>query len=153
MPKELPRGVEDFERGPKKRVTNKGFRSAKQMNEADRAKNGDIESKIPDTVLAAIKQIDSSFDSASLLEAIIRHFGGIEAVAFALKEEFDALPAGSQGRQKILELINRLTVNVTRDKPETVNWDDLDDDELIIAAGHVIGAISKKRVGVKNGLQ
>jgi hypothetical protein len=64
---------------------------AKRRPASDRDDVEEVQGYLSETVIAAIRQVDASFDSASLLEAIVRHFGGIEKVALKLSLEYDAL--------------------------------------------------------------
>ncbi len=104
----------------------------------------EMEQYLPDRVIKAIAQVDSSFDSQKLLEAIIHHFGGPEKFAFQIVQEFKAAGPGTLVRQRILEMVNRLTMNVSASSPPSKNAGDMDDDELFEAAGQVVSVVIRK---------
>ncbi|MBX6315912.1 MAG: hypothetical protein IRY99_23815 [Isosphaeraceae bacterium] len=69
--------------------------------------------RIPAEVKRLLAKPRRGVDSAALLNAIIEAWGGHQKLAFDAHTEYQAAKPGSMTRQRILEMITRLTVQVT----------------------------------------
>jgi hypothetical protein len=74
-----------------------------------------IGSRLPPGMLRQIKAQPLTVDSASLLKDLIEEWGGTKKLAHDIRREFARAPRGGQIRQRILEMIQRLVINVTND--------------------------------------
>jgi hypothetical protein len=64
--------------------------------------------RIPEGINDEIAKLQAGFDSAILLKAIIRAFGGVERFAEELYHEYQEAEPGSPNRQKTLALVATL---------------------------------------------
>lgn len=88
----------------------------------------------------------ASADSETLLTEILEAWGGARNLARDLHSEFHEAGAGSMTRQRILEMIQRLIVNNTKDDlARSFKPSDLADDDLEL---HAMRLLSK---GLGNG--
>lgn len=87
-----------------------------------------------------------SFDSAGFLESIIEHWGGVAALAADLRQDYIAAKPGSMPRQRIIELISRLTIAVTNQGAATPkDPSNLSDEELVDEADRILSAIADRK--------
>lgn len=89
----------------------------------------------PEAIAKALAGDDRSVDSGMLLNAIIENWGGYQAFSRDIFSEYQAMKPGAMGRQKILEMVNRLTIVVTSQeiaKPRSPG--DMTDEELATTA-------------------
>lgn len=69
---------------------------------------------VPEHIARALaKGKGAGIDSAKLLSALLDRWGGCDRFAQDIHGEFQQAKAGSMTRQRILEMISRLTVQVT----------------------------------------
>ena len=64
--------------------------------------------------LALLAKDEINFDSAELLSLIVEHWGGPARLAADLRQDYLEAKPGSMTRQRIVEMISRLTVQVTQ---------------------------------------
>lgn len=108
----------------------------------------EVEQFIPDNVINAITNVDPSFNSGKLLEAIIHYWGGVDKFAFSIVQEYKSTKPGTLVRQRIFEMINRLTMNVSQHTPPSKNAEEMETEELeaaVVAAVKSVDAKEKKR--------
>lgn len=94
-------------------------------------------------VAKALAANPRGIDSGMLLNSLIECFGGSTRFSAAIYAEFSTAKPGSLTRTKIIEMISRLTVVVTQQeiaKPK--RGEDLDDDELMASAAHLLKRMS-----------
>lgn len=98
---------------------------------------------VPEHVARALARgKGAGIDSAGLLNALIDRWGGKDRFASDIQSEFQAARPGSMTRQRILEMISRLTVQVTaqegaRPKPAR----EMSDADLIASARSLLEKI------------
>lgn len=96
----------------------------------------------PDAMREAIAATGNGVDSGMLLNSLIECWGGAGAFARDIFSEYQQGKPGGLTRQKILEMVSRLTIVVTNQqiarprKPE-----DMTDDELAAVAAALLGRI------------
>jgi hypothetical protein len=84
---------------------------------------------------ALVRSKGVGIDSAGLLAALIDRWGGKDRFAMDIQQEFQCARPGSMTRQRILEMISRLCVQVTAQKlarPRTAR--EMSDAELLATA-------------------
>lgn len=96
----------------------------------------------PAAVGKALAHTKRGIDSGMLLNSLIENFGGPARFTAAIFAEFQAAPEGSMPRQKILEMISRLTIVVTsQSMSRNKRGEDMDDEELQDAAASLLGRL------------
>lgn len=86
------------------------------------------------------------FDSSSLLASIVEHWGGPQALAASLYQDYRAAKPGTMTRQRIIELISRLTVQVTNHgMAQAKDPSNLSDEELLEEAELILKAVSDRK--------
>lgn len=73
------------------------------------------QTELPSIVRDTIKGTKSPVDSSNLLAELIEIWGGPRHLARSIYEEFMAAQQGGMTRQRILEMLQRLVINVTTD--------------------------------------
>lgn len=97
-------------------------------------------------VKKAIAKTGGGVDSGMLLNSLIQCWGGPQAFARDIFAEFQSGKQGGMTRQKILEMVSRLTIVVTNQqiakprKPE-----DMSDEELVAVAASILERIGHER--------
>jgi hypothetical protein len=87
--------------------------------------------QIPKEVIAELGARRGTTDSAALLASLIRQWGGTDALAISIRDEFNAAPKGGMARQRILEMLTRMVVTTTdKEHVKKVQPSDMSDDEL-----------------------
>lgn len=90
-------------------------------------------------VAKALAKNSQAIDSGQLLNALIQQWGGPQRFAQDIFAEYQNAGPGTLARQRILEMLTRLTVQVTSQevaKPRQVS--DMTIDELLSAAQHLM---------------
>lgn len=97
---------------------------------------------VPEEVAKAIARGAAAIDSAQLLNALIDCWGGPSRFAKDIFAEYQNARSGTLTRQRILEMLTRLTVQVTSQeiaKPKSAT--DMTDAELVVAAQSLLEKI------------
>lgn len=98
---------------------------------------------VKDVAKALAKSKGSGIDSGGLLASLIQQWGGRDRFAKDVFGEFQVAKPGSLTRQKILEMVSRLTVQVTTQeisKPRGAS--EMSDEELLLAAGSLLARLN-----------
>ena len=93
-------------------------------------------------MLTNILRHDISFDASELLGAVIDNWGGPHALAADLRQDYLSAKPGSMTRQRIVEMISRLTVQVTNQGATSVKDPiSMTDEEIMSEASRLMAMI------------
>ncbi len=96
-----------------------------------------------DVAKALARSGGAGIDAGGLLASLIQCWGGRERFAKDIFGEYQVAKPGSLTRQKILEMISRLTVQVTTqeiNKPRGAS--EMTDEDLFLAAGSLLARLN-----------
>lgn len=117
-------------------MAKKRVRKTKQVEE--------VEQVMTPQILKAIADVDPSFNSGKLLDSIIHFWGGVDKFAYSIVDEYKNCKPGSLVRQRIFEMINRLTMNVSQHAPPSKNAEEMEIEELEEALTTAAGKVAEK---------
>ncbi len=108
---------------------------------------------LPKALKAALSDRKGGIDSEQLLNALIDRWGGAERFANDIYQEFQKAPPGGMTRQRILEMMTRLTVtNTTHEIGRVIRPADMSDDELeALAMGYLARVAGAPKSGPDPG--